>query len=46
VEDILREFLNDPEPVVRESVVVALDMAEYEKNGDMEYALVPEGVKA
>lgn len=41
VEDILRSFLNDPEQVVRESVIVALDMAEYEKNGDMEYALIP-----
>lgn len=43
VEDILKGFLNDPEQVVRESVVVALDMAEYEKNGhEVEYAMVPE----
>jgi deoxyhypusine monooxygenase len=41
VEDLLRTFLNDPEQVVRESVIVALDMAEYEKNGEMEYATVP-----
>lgn len=41
VEDVLRRFLNDPEQVVRESVVVALDMAEYERHGDMEYAMVP-----
>jgi len=42
VEDVLRRFLNDPEDVVRESVIVALDMAEFEKNGEMEYAIVPE----
>ena len=42
VDDILRRFLNDPEQVVRESVVVALDMAEYERNGDREYAVLPE----
>ena len=42
VEDILRRFLDDPEQVVRESVVVALDMAEFEKNGEREYAVLPE----
>ena len=42
VEDLLRGFLDDPEQVVRESVVVALDMAEFEKNGEMEYAVLPE----
>ena len=42
VENFLRGFLNDPEQVVRESVVVALDMAEFEKNGEREYATVPE----
>lgn len=46
VEDMLKLFLNDPEQVVRESVVVALDMAEYEKNGGMEYATIPEPVTA
>lgn len=46
VEDILKGFLNDPEQVVRESVVIALDMAEYEKNGEVEYAMVPEAVAA
>ena len=40
VEDILKGFLNDPEPVVRDSVIVALDMAEYEKTGEMEYAMM------
>lgn len=42
VEDTLRKFLNDPEQVVRESIQVALDMAEYEKNGEVQYALVPD----
>jgi deoxyhypusine monooxygenase len=41
VEDILKKFLNDNEQVVRESVIVALDMAEFEKSGDVEYALIP-----
>ena len=41
VESILKMFVNDSEQVVRESVVVALDMAEFEKSGDAEYALVP-----
>ena len=42
VEDILKRFLDDKEQVVRESVVVALDMAEFEKGGEVEYALIPE----
>jgi deoxyhypusine monooxygenase len=42
VEDILKRFLDDSEQVVRESVVVALDMAEFEKGGETEYALIPE----
>ncbi|KAL6249370.1 deoxyhypusine hydroxylase [Rhinocladiella similis] len=46
VENILKTFLEDPEQVVRESVIVALDMAEYEKNGEMEYATVPEPMAA
>ncbi|KAJ9613445.1 deoxyhypusine hydroxylase [Cladophialophora chaetospira] len=46
VEDMLKKFLDDPEQVVRESVVVALDMAAYEKNGDMEYATVPTAIAA
>ena len=41
VEATLRKFLDDPEQVVRESVIVALDMAEFEKTGELEYALVP-----
>lgn len=46
VEDTLKKFLNDPEQVVRDSVIVALDMAEFEKNGEVEYALIPEGAAA
>ena len=46
VEDILKGFLNDEEQVVKESVVVALDMAEFEKAGEAEYALIPEDATA
>ena len=38
---MLKKFIDDPEQVVRESIIVALDMAEYEKNGEMEYATIP-----
>lgn len=41
VEDTLRKFLNDPEQVVRDSVIVALDMADFERKGEMEYATIP-----
>lgn len=41
VEEVLKKFLNDAEQVVRESVVVALDMAEFERGGEVEYALIP-----
>ncbi|OQO00181.1 Deoxyhypusine hydroxylase [Cryoendolithus antarcticus] len=41
VEDTLRRFLNDPEQVVSDSIVVALDMAAYERSGQAEYATVP-----
>lgn len=40
VEEMLKKFLDDPEKIVRDSIIVALDMAEYEKNGEMEYALL------
>ncbi|KAH8678997.1 putative Deoxyhypusine hydroxylase [Tricladium varicosporioides] len=46
VEGVLKRFLNDKEQVVRESVVVALDMAEFEKGGEVEYALIPEPAAA
>ena len=42
VEDVLRRFLDDPEQVVRDSVIVALDMAYFEKNGEKEYATLPQ----
>ncbi|KAI5305442.1 40S ribosomal protein S21 [Ascosphaera pollenicola] len=42
VEIVLRKHLNDPEPVVKESCIVALDMAEYEKSQEKEYALIPQ----
>jgi deoxyhypusine monooxygenase len=42
VEDILKRFLDDKEQVVRDSVIVALDMAEFERGGEAEYALIPE----
>lgn len=41
VEDMLKQFLDDEEQVVQESIVVALDMAEFEKTGEKEYALSP-----
>ena len=41
VVELLKTFLNDPEQVVRESIIVALDMAEYEKSKELEYAAVP-----
>ncbi|KAH6614302.1 deoxyhypusine hydroxylase [Boeremia exigua] len=41
VEGTLRKFLNDSDQVVRDSCVVALDMAEFEKNGEREYAIIP-----
>lgn len=42
VEETLKKFLHDKEKVVRESCIVALDMAEYEKSNEAEYALIPE----
>lgn len=42
VEETLKRFIKDPDQVVRESVMVALDMAEYEKGELTEYALIPE----
>lgn len=46
VEDTLKRFLNDKDEVVRDSVIVALDMAEFEKGGEVEYALIPEATAA
>ncbi|KAI0099974.1 deoxyhypusine hydroxylase [Nemania sp. FL0031] len=42
VEDTLKRFLDDEEVVVRDSVIVALDMADFEQSHQMEYALIPE----
>jgi deoxyhypusine monooxygenase len=41
VEEILKGFLNDREQIVRESVIVALDMAEFENSDEAEYAMLP-----
>jgi len=46
VEETLKKFLNDKEQVVRESVIVALDMAEFERGGETEYALIPDAATA
>lgn len=46
VEDTLKRFINDPEQVVRESIIVALDMAEFERAGEKEYATVPAPISA
>ncbi|GAB0133745.1 deoxyhypusine hydroxylase [Epichloe bromicola] len=46
VEEVLKRFLHDKEKVVRESVIVALDMAEYEQSNNAEYALIPEAASA
>ena len=35
---ILDEYKSDPERVVKESCEVALDMCEYEKSGEFQYA--------
>lgn len=42
VDRMLRQFLEDDERLVRESIVVALDMAEFEKNSETEYAALPD----
>jgi deoxyhypusine monooxygenase len=40
-EGILLEFEKDQERIVRESCVVARDMWEFERSGEMEYAVIP-----
>ncbi|KAF8476011.1 deoxyhypusine hydroxylase [Kalaharituber pfeilii] len=42
VDEVLKMFAKDSERVVRESAVVALDMAEWERSGELEYALIPD----
>ena len=41
VDEVLAKFLNDDEQIVKDSILVALDMAEYEKNGELNYTLAP-----
>jgi deoxyhypusine monooxygenase len=41
VEEVLNRFADDKDTVVRESVIVALDMAAFEKSGELEYAMIP-----
>lgn len=41
VEGMLKEFVEDKEEVVRESVVVALDMAAFERSGETQWAVLP-----
>lgn len=42
VEQFLKEYAQDDDTVVKESAEVALDMVEFEKSGQFEYALIPE----
>ena len=35
---VLQKFLDDPEPIVRESCIVALDMHQYKKSDEFQYA--------
>jgi len=44
IDEELKRYVDDGERIVRESCVVALDMSEFEKSGELEYAVVPEGV--
>ena len=36
--EILHKFVTDPEPIVRESCIVALDMHQYKKSDEFQYA--------
>ncbi|KAJ1728773.1 deoxyhypusine hydroxylase [Coemansia biformis] len=42
VKVILAKFVNDPESIVRDSCVVALDMFEYETSNEFQYAVIPD----
>ncbi|KAJ1861705.1 deoxyhypusine hydroxylase, partial [Coemansia sp. RSA 486] len=42
VYEILGRFVNDPEPVVRDSCIVALDMFDHETSGEFQYAIIPD----
>ncbi|BFZ56684.1 deoxyhypusine hydroxylase [Savitreella phatthalungensis] len=41
VVEVLKKFEADPERVVRESCIVANDMAEYERSDELQYATIP-----
>jgi deoxyhypusine monooxygenase len=43
-EEILLEFESDKERIVWESCIVARDMWEFERSGELEYAIIPETV--
>lgn len=38
--DVLKKYINDTEPVVSESCIIALDMADYENSEQFQYATV------
>lgn len=38
--DILKKFKDDEDPIVADSCIVALDMLEYEKSGEFQYAQI------
>ncbi|KAJ1936902.1 deoxyhypusine hydroxylase, partial [Linderina pennispora] len=40
--EILNKYINDPEPVVRDSCLVALDMYEHENSDEFQYAIIPD----
>ncbi|KAJ2377242.1 deoxyhypusine hydroxylase [Coemansia sp. RSA 2607] len=42
VKEILAMYVNDPEAVVRDSCIVALDMFDHEASGEFQYAVIPE----
>ena len=42
IDEELKNYVKDAERIVRESAVVALDMSEFEKSGELEYAMIPE----
>ncbi|KAI8323055.1 ARM repeat-containing protein [Martensiomyces pterosporus] len=46
VNGILLKYINDPEPVVRDSCIVALDMFEHENSNEFQYAIIPDKEKS
>lgn len=39
--ETLKKFLDDEDEVVRDSIIVALDVVKFEQSGETEYALIP-----